>query len=110
MIQDTIDKIEARLQRADSIKEESKAELLKLLATLKTEIASLSQTDADQAQSIAAFAEVYTHETTRLERKPELVEHSLKGLSSSVEGFEQSHPKLVQVVNSICTMLSNIGI
>jgi hypothetical protein len=38
------------------------------------------------------------------------MELSLKGLSSSVEGFEKSHPQLVQVVNRICTTLSNLGI
>ncbi len=31
-------------------------------------------------------------------------------LRSSVEGFEQSHPKLVQAVNSISSTLANLGI
>ena len=110
MIQNTIGQIEARLQKADSIKAENKAELLTLLSTLKTEIAELSRTDADQARSIAGFTEISAHEATREAKNPELVELSLKGLSSSVQGFEQSHPRLVQVVNSICTTLSNIGI
>jgi len=35
---------------------------------------------------------------------------SLEGLSSSVEGFEKSHPKLVQIVNAISNTLSNLGI
>ena len=46
----------------------------------------------------------------REERDPALVETSLKDLSQSVAGFEESHPKLVQAVNSICTTLSNLGI
>jgi hypothetical protein len=110
MIQDTIGKIEERLRQADAIKNENKAELLALLGTLKAEVSDLSRTDADKAQSIAGFTAVSAHETTRLDKNPQLVELSLKGLSSSVEGFEQSHPKLVQVVNSICTTLSNLGI
>jgi hypothetical protein len=110
MIQDTIAKIEARLQKAESIKDENKAELLQLLSTLRGEISELSRTNAEQAQSIAGFAELSTHEATREEKNPELVQLSLKGLSSSVEGFEQSHPKLVQAVNAVCTALSNIGI
>jgi len=109
MIQDTISKIEERLRAADG-GGASKAELLKLLASLKAEIAELSSSHAEQAQSIAGFTAISTHEATRSDRQPELVQLSLKGLSSSVEGFEQSHPKLVQVVNAICNTLSNLGI
>ena len=32
---------------------------------------------------------------------------SIKGLVSSVEGFETSHSGLVQIVNNLCTMLSD---
>ena len=110
MIRDTIGKIEERLRNAESVKDENRAELLSLLATLKAEVSNLSETDAERAQSIAGFTAVSTHEATRDERNPELVELSLKGLSSSVQGFEESHPKLVQAVNSICTTLSNLGI
>ena len=35
---------------------------------------------------------------------------SLEGLTSSVEGFEATHPRLVQIVNSISTILANMGI
>jgi hypothetical protein len=110
MIQDTIGKIEERIRKAEAIKDESKTELLSLLSNLKAEVANLSSTDAEQAQSIAGFTAVSAHEATRDEKNPELVQLSLKGLASSVEGFEQSHPKLVQVVNSISTTLSNLGI
>lgn len=110
MIHETIGKIEERLRASDAIKDGSKAELLQLLATLKAEVSTLSQTHSDQAQSIAGFTAVSAHEATRTQRDPQLVELSIRGLSSSVEGFEESHPKLVQVVNSICTTLSNLGI
>ena len=110
MIRDTIGKIEERLQNSGSLTPENRAELLRLLATLKAEVSELSQSDAEHAQSIAGFTDVSTHEATREERDPALMELSLKGLSSSVEGFEETHPKLVQVVNSICTTLSNLGI
>lgn len=110
MIHDTIGKIEERLRTSDAIKGENKTELLQLLATLKAEVSTLSRTHSDQAQSIAGFTAVSTHEATRTQKDPELMELSIRGLSSSVEGFEESHPKLVQVVNSICTTLSNLGI
>ena len=110
MIYDTISKIEERIRAAEAVGGENKAELLKLLAALKSEVAGLSQTHAEDAQSIAGFTAVSAHEATREGRNQELVRLSLKGLSSSVQGFEQSHPRLVQVVNSICTTLSNLGI
>ena len=110
MIQDTIGKIEERLRKTDAIKDENKAELLNLLSRLKGEVSQLSRTNSEQAQSIAGFTAVSTHEATREARNPQLVRISLQGLASSVEGFERSHPRLVEVVNSICTTLSNLGI
>ena len=110
MIEDTVTNIEAKIQASDSIKDDRKRELLHLLGTLKAEIATLSQTNHEGAQSIARFTEISAHEATRSEQNPELLELSLQGLSSSVGGFEKSHPQLVQLVNSISTMLSNLGI
>ena len=78
---------------------EQRTELLGLLSTLKTEIGELSKTHSEQAQSITAFTEVSTHEATRQERDPQLLRLSLEGLSASVQGFETSHPKLVEIVN-----------
>jgi hypothetical protein len=110
MIEDTVSKIEAKIQGADAITDDRKRELLHLLGTLKTEISTLSKTHREQAQSIAGFTELSAHEATRSQQNPELLQLSLKGLSSSVDGFEKSHPRLVQIVNTISQMLSNLGI
>jgi archaellum component FlaC len=110
MIDDTIGKIEARIQGADAVKDERKREVLELLATLKSEVAELSKTHEEQAQSIAGFTQVSAHEATREPPNPELLDLSLQGLRSSVEGFEKSHPRLVQIVNAISNTLSNLGI
>ena len=110
MIDETISKIEAKLKDTGSISEESKRDLAGLLATLKTEITALSKTHAEQAQSIAGFTQTSTHEAIREEKNPELLKLSLEGLATSAQGFEESHPSLVQIVNRICTTLSNIGI
>jgi archaellum component FlaC len=110
MIEDTIGKLEAKIQSAESIKEERRTELAQLLSTLKTEVAALSKTHEEQAQSIAGFAELSTHEATRAEQNPRLLKLSLEGLSSSVEELEKTHPRLVQIVNAISHTLSNLGI
>ncbi|MEI8289451.1 MAG: DUF4404 family protein [Verrucomicrobiota bacterium] len=110
MIEKTISEIEAQIGGADAVSAERKAELLKLLATLKTEVATLSKTHGEQADSIAGFAKVSAHEATRTEQNAELRELSLKGLRSSAEGFEKSHPRLVQIVNRISQTLADLGI
>jgi hypothetical protein len=110
MIEETVGNIEARIRAADSINAERRRELLQLLATLKSEIAELSKTHAEHAQSIASFTEISAHEATRDQKNPRLLKLSLEGLSSSVEGFEKSHSKLVQLVNAISNTLSNLGI
>jgi len=110
MIEDTVSKIEARIQSADAISDERKKELLLLLGTLKTEVSKLSKTHVEHAESIASFTEASAREATRTQQNPELLSLSLKGLSSSVEGFEKTHPRLVHIVNAISQTLSNLGI
>jgi hypothetical protein len=110
MIEDTIGKIEARIKSADAVKEDRRRELLDLLGTLKSEVADLSKTHGEEAQSIAGFTEVSAHEATRAEQNPRLLKLSLEGLTSSVQGFEESHPRLAQIVNAVSTTLSNLGI
>jgi len=110
MNESTLNEIEAKIRGADKIGDERKRELLQLLATLKTEVGTLSETHGEQAESIAQFAKISAHEATRGEQSPELRELSVRGLQSSVEGFEKSHPHLVEIVNRISNTLSNLGI
>jgi Mg2+ and Co2+ transporter CorA len=110
MNEKTIDEIEARIRGADSISDDRKRELLRLLGTLKSEVGALEKTHDEQARSIAGFAQLSAHEATRTEQNPQLRELSIQGLRSSVEGFEKSHPQLVAIVNTISNTLSNLGI
>jgi malonyl CoA-acyl carrier protein transacylase len=110
MIENTITEIEAKIRGANAVTEERKRELLQLLGTLKTEVGSLAKTHDEHASSIANFAHTSAHEATREKPNVALRELSVRGLRSSVDGFEQSHPKLVQIVNTISNTLSNLGI
>jgi hypothetical protein len=110
MIRQTIESIESRLKQETRLPSENREELLQLLATLKAEVGELSETHAEQAESIAGFTGLSTQLATRAEPNPRLLELSLEGLATSVNGFEKSHPRLVEIVNSICTTLSNLGI
>jgi hypothetical protein len=110
MLQDTISKIEGRIQNSGALGDEHRAELLKLVGQLKTEITTLSQTHQEQAESIASFAEVSAREATRESKNPQVLRHSIGGLQSSVGEFETSHPALAAVVNRIASLLANMGI
>src|SRR4030065_1238605 len=109
VIQETITQIEERIKKAKSLNDAKKRELLNLLSILKIEVSELSKTHAEHTQSITGFTEVSIHEAMREEKNPQLLKLSLQGLSTSVEEFESSHPKLVGVVNSLCTFSSHIG-
>lgn len=108
-MQNTIKKIESSIKRS-SIADKKKKELVRLLAELKTEIEKLSKTHGEHAQSIAGFTQVASHEATRKEKSTDLIQLSLDGLASSVEGFETSHPRLAKTVGDLCNLLSGIGI
>src|SRR6185369_9365302 len=110
MIEETVGKIQSRIEAVEAISPERKQELLQLLGTLKSEVAELSKTHGEEAESIAGFTEISAREATRTEQNPQLLKLSLEGLSGSVEGFEKSHPRLVQIVNTISNTLSNLGI
>ena len=110
MIEETIKKIEEAVRRIESMEGKKSTELVALLASLKSEVRALSQTHTEQARSIAGFAEAAAHEASRRDKSPRLLEHSVEGLSLSVEGFETSHPRLVKIVNELCVMLAKIGI
>ena len=110
MIEDTISKIEASLRHNDSISGQKRQELTDLLAQLKAEIGQISQSHAEQAESITGFTERSALEATRSKQDPKLLDLSIQGLSASVEQFEKSHPQLVGIVNSLSKALSDLGI
>lgn len=110
MIKKTISNIEERIKGASSFENKDREELLQLLTTLEAEVSELSKTHPECAESITGFTQVSAHEATRTSKNPQLMNLSLKGLSSSVEEFESSHPQLVAVVNKISQILANMGI
>jgi uncharacterized protein YlxW (UPF0749 family) len=84
MLEETIAQLEAELKGAD-VGAEKKAELLRLLSSLR-------------------------EEATRAQPRRELLETSLASLRRSIREFEQTHPRLVEAVGSLATSLSNVGV
>lgn len=110
MIAQTVAEIEARLRQSEALDAKTRADLLQLLNTLRHEVSSLAEAQAERAESIAGFARLSTHEATRKSKDPRLFRHALDGFGASVIDLESSHPKLVEIVNRICVTLANLGI
>jgi hypothetical protein len=110
MVQNTIEKIEDKIRTNSSLNEKNKEELLNLLAKLKPEIIQLANAKNEHAESITGFIERSAHEVMRQEKNPDLLKIAVNGLSTSVKGFEVSHPELVENVNYIANALANMGI
>jgi transposase len=108
MIEDTLHKLEHRLETSDNLTPDNRAALQELVKELRQEIDTLD--DNERAESIAGFTESSTREALRIEQDEDLLDLSLQGLKSSTREFEVSHPGLTTVVNAICHHLSNLGI
>ena len=102
--------IEQRIHENPNIDQVTKAELLRLLTTLKSEIATLEHTHVEHAESVVGLAERSVHEATRQPKDPQRADSALQELAESVAELEVSHPQLVNAVNAISVLLSNIGI
>lgn len=110
LIENRIAAIQATIETAGNIPAEQKAELLKLISELKSEVGALAETHRDEASSISRFADASAHEVARSEKNPELAETALQGLRLSIAGLEESHPTMVGIVNRFATALSNMGL
>ena len=110
MVKDALARLGAAIKTIETADSRKKAELLKLYASLKTEVEGLAKAHGEQARSIAGFAEVAAHEATRAGKSPRLLELSVEGLRTSVQGFETSHPELSEAVNRLCLLLARMGI
>jgi hypothetical protein len=110
MVNETIKRIEERIQTSQSLSTEKKKELLGLVAALKSEVTGLAKTHHEDAHSITGFAETSVREATRAHKNPELLRHSLDGMRLSARRLEVSHPGLVGLINNIGQTLWKIGI
>jgi hypothetical protein len=88
MIEDTISKIEERLQNEESLSSEKQRELQELLAQLRLEARGLQLPVDEEAKEDARGA--------------------INQLEASLTEFETTHPQLVGLVNRISTVLSNM--
>ena len=110
MSKSLIERIEQKIRKSECVDKQTREDLMHLLENLRGEMSELEKTSADHAESIAGFAGAAAHEAIRNETNPQLLQLAIDGFTSSVGEVEAEHPKLVEITNSICTMLSNLGI
>ncbi|HMJ05392.1 MAG TPA: DUF4404 family protein [Chthoniobacterales bacterium] len=110
MIDERIQTIQSTIEAAPNIPPTKKAELLELVAGLKSELSDLAQTHEEKAASITRFADASAHEAARADKDPQLAENALDGLRLSIQGLEDSHPVIVGTVSRFATALSNMGL
>ena len=110
MIDETIKQINDRIAAYDSLDESRKGELLLLLGELKQEVDQLSDTQTEQAESIADLVSLSAKEATRESKNTELLAVVREGLALPIREFETTHPKLADTVNGISALLANLGI
>lgn len=110
MSEEPIEKTKSAVDAADHIPADKKAALSATLSKLKPELAQISQTHQEHAESIARLVEASAHEAARREKRPEHLKKLSHELRQSVENFEASHPKLAAFVNEYSTLLSALGI
>jgi len=110
MMEERMRKIEARIRQTLGLPEAEREKLLELVSTLREEVAALARSHEEDAHSIAHFLDASTHEASRMQKQPKLLEAARHGLTASVENFEISHPKLFATVNQAAVVLANMGL
>jgi hypothetical protein len=99
MIEDTIRQIEEQLRSATNLSPETRAELMSLLAKLRAEAARLPPPEERAERPEPATG-----------AEAESMQDSADQLRRSVEEFESSHPRLVQLANHVANTLAGLGI
>ena len=93
MIEERLNKLEEQIEASANLPEESRKEMLQLLAALRSEIAALPATPSGETQLIVPNGEG----------------SALSELTEKVKEFESSHPDLAAAVNRLSIVLSNMG-
>jgi hypothetical protein len=99
MVEDRIRNIETRVRASGSLPEPAKAELLGLIADLRTELQGVKKEHLERAERGAAAG---AHQ--------ESLDDALGGLTGTVTELEAMHPRLSELANRLAVILANMGI
>ncbi|MBL4621624.1 MAG: DUF4404 family protein [Immundisolibacteraceae bacterium] len=112
MIQEQLEQIEHKIFANDLLSDEIRNQLLEKLHALQEELEIAQADDFDPAslQSLLGFTQLSAHEALRPQQDPQLLQLALQGVEYNLELFEADHPKLINLLNSFCMILSDMGI
>jgi hypothetical protein len=99
MLEDRIRTIEARVQSSTALGEADRAELLEVIASLRTELAAVEKEHLHEAESSGPAP--YHGDS---------LEEAVGGLTGAVTALEATHPQLAALANRLALALSNMGI
>jgi len=105
-----IEAIEKKIEARSDMDVKIKEDLLDLMRSLKTELAESKDIRPELAHYIVDKTQASAEKIINADNKQNELQESIDGLQETVGEFEASHPKLVQIVNRLCMMLSDIGI
>jgi len=105
-----VEAIEKKIESSSQIDAKTKEALLDLMRGLKIELVDLKKINPKTAHNIAEKTNISAEKILTSDNKLNELQKDIDGLQETVEEFEVSHPKLVQIVNRFCMMLSDIGI
>ena len=110
MIDEHFAQIRESLEGGEKLSAAEKLRLLELLGELRTEVEALARSRDRDAMGVSLQAVASAREAVRNPRRPEVLGETLRGFVASVEGLENTHPRLVATVNRIAFTLSGMGI
>jgi hypothetical protein len=90
MIENHLDQLRATLEQATGLPENTRAELLKLVAAMRNETTHQAADGAEPGAEMAG--------------------PGITGLMASVEKLEVSHPEIAALINQVAITLSRMGI
>jgi len=110
MIEETLRKLEERIQSSKRTGDGTRTELLALVKDLRTEFAAVAETHGEEAAAIAQRAQEATRDgTVRGSGEP-----TADGRAADVEDalleFESAHPRMVGIFRSLMRTLADAGI
>lgn len=101
MVEDKLKRIEERISQSENMAGENKAQVLELLKELKSEMSENSENVGTELKQ----------NISKIDSEDEgFIKSAFSDINETINEFEESHPKLVQIINSICTQLSNSGL
>jgi hypothetical protein len=107
---DSLVTLEARIHESPDLNPQQKADLLQRLAELKAALADVSISPGAPMHGTTRVPDRAAPEGTRPDEPHHPVRVAMDDLSTSIKALEAAHPEFVTTVNTISTVLANMGI